>query len=97
VCTGNNGSIKINGEKRMAGRESLKQTWIEQIEKCNPGQNYITPKQLAGIIDTSYSKIGTAINYGLIKGVIKMGPSWTRCDLRIPKRSAIEYIESFQE
>jgi Fic family protein len=95
VCAGGNGSIKINGEQRMAGKESLKQTWIEQVRETNPGQPYITPKQLAGILDTSYSKINYAISYGLIEGVLRMGPPGRKFELRIPKWAAVEYIKTF--
>lgn len=80
----------------MAGKENLKNTWIETILSTNSDQSYITPKQLAGILDTSYSKIGVAINTGRINGVIRMGPAGTRCELRIPKWAAVEYVKSFQ-
>lgn len=81
----------------MESKQSLKEIWISAIRNCNPGQPYISIKELAHILDVSINKVSTAIDSGQLRNVVKLGPESSRAEVRIPKWAAVEYINSFPE
>lgn len=73
--------------------QSLREVWKKRIEAIP--RTWVNLKELAGAIEASYGKVKNDLHLGKIPHYQKMGSEGSSAEVRIPKWSAIEYIETF--